>query len=158
MKSSYNGWHVLYVKSRHEKKVCDAVMDLSIEVFLPIVNVQSKRVDRKVTIQQPLFPSYIFVNIKSSLDFYKTLSVNGASAFIRFGMEYAIVSDNEIKKIKLLLGANELTEFETSADLLNVGDIKKISYGPLSGLECEILNMNNTKKNSCQNQFLEAEH
>ena len=146
MKTTSIGWHVLYVKSRHERKVYDALKELSIDVFLPTVTEQSKRVDRKAIIQKLLFPSYVFVNISSSMDFYKTLSVNGACAYIRFGVEYATVRDVEIKKIKLLIGADDLTEFETDVDHLKVGDIKKISYGSLSGLECEILNVNNTNK------------
>lgn len=146
MKTSYNGWHVLYVKSRHEKKVYDAIKELSIDAFLPLVNEKSKRVDRKAMIQKPLFPSYVFVNINSPMDFYKSLSVNGACLYIRFGTDYATVNDLEIKKIKILVGSSDLSEIETSAEHLKVGDIKKISYGSLSGLECEILNINNTNK------------
>lgn len=146
MKASHNGWYVLYVKSHHEKKVFVVLEQLSIKAFLPTIEVQSKRTDRKKNIQKLLFPSYIFVKINSSLDFYKTLSVNGACMYIRFGMEYAKVSDEEIKKIELLLLGNDVTEIETNVENFRVGDFKTISYGSLSGLECQVLNVNNINK------------
>ena len=146
MKSAHNGWYVLYVKCHHEKKVFDVLGQLSIKAFLPTIEVQSKRTDRKKNIQKLLFPSYIFVKINSSLDFYKTLAVNGACMYIRFGMEYAKVSDEEIKKIQLFLVGNDLTEIETHVENFRVGDFKTISYGALSGLECQVLNTNNINK------------
>ncbi|BFM41387.1 UpxY family transcription antiterminator [Flavobacterium sp. CFS9] len=146
MKSIHNGWYVLYVKSHHERKVFDMLGYLSIKAFLPTIQVQSTRTDRKKSIQKLLFPSYVFVKINSSLDFYKTLSVNGACMYIRFGMEYAKVSDEEMRKIELLLLNNDVTEVQTNVEEFSVGDFKTISYGSLKGLECEILNTNNTNK------------
>ncbi|MFW0738264.1 UpxY family transcription antiterminator [Flavobacterium sp. N502536] len=146
MKSIHNGWYVLYVKCHHERKVFDGLGHLSIRAFLPTIEVPSKRTDRKKSIQKLLFPSYVFVKINSSLEFYKTLSVNGACMYIRFGMEYAKVSDDEMRKIELLLLNNDVTEIETHVEEFKVGDFKTISYGSLSGLECEVLNTNNTNK------------
>lgn len=146
MKSSDSGWYVLYVKSHHERKVFDVLNDLSIRAFLPTIQVQSKRTDRKKIIEKLLFPSYVFVKISSSLEFYKTLSINGACMYIRFGMEYAKVSDVEINNIEILLRSNDLTEIETDAENFKVGDFRKISYGALSGLECQVLNISNTNK------------
>lgn len=147
MKSTHSGWYVLYVKHHHEKKVFEGLNDLSIKAFLPTTHVQSKRVDRKKVIEKLLFPSYVFVKINSSLDFYKTLSVKGACAYIRFGLEYAKISDAEIKNIEILLQNNRISEVETaSEENFKVGDFKSISYGPLAGLECQILNNSNNNK------------
>ena len=42
------GWHVLYVKSRWEKKVCEALQELSLEAFLPqIKQLDSGVIERK---------------------------------------------------------------------------------------------------------------
>ncbi len=140
------GWHVVYVKSRHEKKVHDQLQEIEIDSFLPMVTTMKQWSDRKKKISKPLFPSYVFVNIKSSMDFHKTLSVDGASAYISFGREYAKVPEKEINQIKYLVGAKELTDIETNAPHAKVGEIKKIAYGSLSGLECEVLKINNTNK------------
>jgi transcription antitermination factor NusG len=140
------GWHVLYVKSRWEKKVHESLEEISLESFLPQIKTIKQWSDRKKTILKPLFPSYIFVNINSSLEFYKALSVNGACAYIRFGKEYARVTEKEVNQIKLLVGAKEITDIVVDAQLPKVGEIKKIAYGPLSGLECEVLKVGNVNK------------
>lgn len=141
-----NGWHVLYVKSRWEKKVYESLKNISLEPFLPEVKTIRQWKDRKKTIIKPLFPSYIFVKINSSLEFYKALSVNGACAYIRFGNEYARVMEKEITQIKLLIGDKDITGIEVNSQLPKVGDTKKISYGSLSGLECEVLKVGNVNK------------
>jgi len=140
------GWHVLYVKSRWEKKVFESLKENSLEPFLPQAKQIRQWSDRKKTIFKPLFPSYVFVHLNSSLDFVKALSVNGACAYIRFGKEYARVTNKEINKIKLLIGDENITDIETNAQLPEVGETKKITYGPLSGLDCEIVKVDNHEK------------
>lgn len=140
------GWHVLYVKSRWEKKVYASLQEISLESFLPQVKTVQQWSDRKKTIIKPLFPSYVFVNINSSLEFHKALSVNGACAYIRFGKEYARVTEKEVNQIKLLVGAKDVTDVVMDTQLPKVGEIKKIVYGPLSGLECEVLKVGNVNK------------
>ncbi len=143
-----NGWYVLYVKSRHEKKVHELLIESSIESFLPLIKTTRKWSDRKKVILKPLFPSYVFVKITSSLDFYKALSVYGASAYISFGVEYANVRDEEIDKIKLLLDSEHVSNIAVNADknVPVLGESRKINHGPLKGLECEILNVNNKNR------------
>ena len=57
------GWYVLYVKSRHERKVDDLLKENQLESFLPLVKTVRKWSDRNKIIQMPLFPSYVFVKI-----------------------------------------------------------------------------------------------
>jgi transcriptional antiterminator RfaH len=140
------GWHVLYVKSRWEKKVHVSLQEISLESFLPQVKTVQQWSDRKKTIIKPLFPSYVFVNINSSLEFHKALSVNGACAYVRFGKEYARVTEKEVNQIKLLFGAKEVADVVMDTQLPKVGEIKKIVYGPLSGLECEIFKVGSINK------------
>lgn len=140
------GWHVLYVKSRWEKKVYESLEEISLESFLPQVKIIKQWSDRKKTILKPLFPSYVFVNISSSLEFYKALSVNGACAYIRFGNEYARVTDQEVDQIKLLVGAKDVTDVLIDAQLPKVGEIKNIIYGPLNGLKCKVLKVGNVNR------------
>jgi transcription antitermination factor NusG len=140
------GWYVLYVKSRWEKKVYESLKDIFLESFLPQIKTISQWSDRKKTILKPLFPSYVFVNINSSLEFHKALSVNGACAYIRFGKEYARVTEKEINQIKLLIGDKNISDIETNVALPKIGKVKKITYGPLNGLDCEIIKADNHNK------------
>ncbi|WP_298510546.1 UpxY family transcription antiterminator [uncultured Kordia sp.] len=141
------GWHVLYVKSRWEKKVCESLKEISLDPFLPLVKTIRQWSDRKKTILEPLFPSYVFVNIHSSLEFHKALSVNGVCSYICFGNEYAHLQAKEIEQIKLLLGEDiNAVDVQTNAQLPKVGETKKINYGPLNGLNCEIVEADNHNK------------
>ena len=141
-----NGWHVIYVNPNSEKKVYERLKDISIESFMPEIKTIRKWSDRKKTILKPLFPSYVFVNINSPLEFYKALSVYGACEYIRFGEEYARVREKEINQIKLLVGDKNILDIETNVALPKIGEIKKITYGPLDGLDCEIIRVDNQNK------------
>jgi len=145
-KTLKTGWHVLYVRSCHEKKVHNLLEEKQLESFLPMVKTIRQWSDRKKTILKPLFPSYVFVKINSSLEFYKALSVNGACAYIHFGKDYAKATEKEINQIKLLVGDKDVTDVEMKTELPKVGEIKKIASGPLSGLECEVLKTGNVDK------------
>lgn len=80
--------------------------------------------DRKETITKPLFPSYIFVEDHSNGEFYKALTVEGACLYISFGKEYAMVREEEIAKIKLLVGVADITDFEINTQILRKGGVK----------------------------------
>lgn len=141
-----SGWYVIYVNPNSEKKVYERLRNISIESFMPEIKIIRKWSDRKKTILKPLFPSYVFVNINSYLEFHKALSVNGACAYIQFGKEYARVTEKEINQIKLLIGDKNISDIETNVELPKIGEVKKITYGPLNGLDCKIIKADNHNK------------
>ncbi len=139
-------WYAICTNSRAEKKVHSNLLSDGFESFLPLVTTVRQWSDRKKIVLKPLFPSYVFVNINTSLEFHKAISVNGACACIHFGRDYAIVSEKEINQIKLLVGDSNIMDIEVNTQNLKVGEKKKIMFGPLNGMECEILNINNINK------------
>lgn len=141
-----NGWHVIYVKSRWEKRVYESLKEISLEPFLPLTKTLRQWSDRKKVIFRPLIPSYVFVNLNSPKEFHKALSVDGACSFIRFGKEYAKVTDKEINNMKFLVEDQNIIDLETNHQAPKVGEVRKINYGSLQGLECEVLKVNNTNK------------
>src|SRR5688500_10118078 len=54
-------WHVLHVKSRQEKALTADLRALSIPHFLPLVRQVKFHGGRKVTVETPLFPGYVFL-------------------------------------------------------------------------------------------------
>lgn len=145
-KTFKTGWHVLYVRSCQEKRVHELLEENQLESFLPMVKTIRQWSDRKKTVLKPLFPSYVFVKINSVTDFSKALSVEGACAYIRFGTEYARIKEDEISKVKLFVDSNDVTNVKVSNCSLEVGEIRKINFGSLCGLECEILKVNRVNK------------
>jgi transcriptional antiterminator RfaH len=140
------GWYVLYVKSRCEKKVHNVLKENSLQTFLPQVKTIQQWADRKKIVLKPLFPSYVFVYLNSSNEFYRALSVPGTCCYIRFGKEYPKVTEQEISQIKLLIGEKNITSLETTSQLPKSGEIKKINHGPLNGLHCEVIKADNYEK------------
>jgi transcription antitermination factor NusG len=140
------GWHVLYVRSHSEMKVNERLNKISLDSFVPRFKTIRQWSDRKKTIFKPLFPSYVFVNIHTPLEFHKSLTINGAGSFIKFGNTYARVKEEEINKIKLLVGAEDISNIETNIETPKVGETRRITYGSLNGLECEVLKTGKTNK------------
>jgi transcription antitermination factor NusG len=145
MTNSY-GWHVIYVKSRHEKKVHEELERKGIESFLPLVATERQWSDRIKIVHTPLFPGYVFVNIKSAFDFHNVLTVESVHAYIRFGNEYGRVTKKEMTQMRLLVEGTNIEDIELNAELPNVGDRLKIEQGELSGLECEVYRIDNKNK------------
>ena len=56
-----DAWYVLHTKSRFENVVHEGLLKKNLDVFLPKIKVQSRRRDRRLMIQVPLFPGYLFV-------------------------------------------------------------------------------------------------
>src|SRR5688572_10958451 len=54
-------WFAVYTRSRHEKQVAAYLERQQIETFLPLRRQWSSRKDRKVTVEVPALPGYLFV-------------------------------------------------------------------------------------------------
>lgn len=141
-----NGWHVLYVKSRWERRVYESLKEIGLESFLPQMQTIKQWSDRKKTVLQPLFPSYVFTHLKSLKEFHKALSINGVCCYVRFGNKYARVTEKEIEKMKFLASSKNLEVMDSEKTFPKVGETKKIATGPLSNFECKVLKVNNQSK------------
>lgn len=140
------GWHVVFVKSHHEKKVDARFKQLNIDSFLPMISAIRQWSDRKKKVTVPLFPGYIFVNINSSKDYSKALSVNGVLNFLYQDSKFAQVKDYEMDNIQRILRLDTATDIETTSFTGKIGDHVKITQGPLEGMVCQIINAKNKKK------------
>jgi len=140
------GWHVLHVKFSYEKKVHNELKRLGVESFLPLNTTIRQWSDRKKKIYTPLFPSYVFVNIKSKLDFHTALTVDAVRSYIRFGDEYGKVTQKEIDRIKMLTESEDFIDVKSEIRKPKKGERLIINQGQLSGLECEVYRVNGNHK------------
>ena len=127
-------WHVLYTKSRSEKKVYELLCQEGIEAYLPLITVERQWSDRKKLVEVPLFNSYLFVKPLHKESYYKILQLPGVVRFITFAGNPAIVPDKQIEAIKLMLQDSKLLEFEICNEQLSLGQQVEIKSGPLKGL------------------------
>ena len=96
-------WHVIYTKSKWEKKVDSLLMQRGFESWCPVQKKERQWSDRKKIIEEPLFRSYVFVKATKE-ERNQILSVNGVVNFLYFEKKPAIIRDKEIQTIKKYLG------------------------------------------------------
>jgi len=123
-------WFALQVMPRHEKKV-DTLLDQSgCEHLLPTCLKGRKWSDRVKTLEQPLFPGYVFFRTQRSL-MEIVRSVPGVIRIVSFGGKPEPVPGEDIEALKRLASTDrDVRPFS----YLNVGQKVQVIAGPLQGL------------------------
>ena len=112
-------WYAVYTRPRAEKIVNSRLVELNIEVFLPLYKTLRKWSDRKKIIEKPLFSSYIFVNVNSK-EQIKVLRVDGVVKYISFENKAVAIPEAQINNLKLLIGANVKIDMTSEKDRKSV--------------------------------------
>jgi len=133
-------WYAVHTRSRHEDRVCLGLLQKSFNVFLPKLEVWSKRKDRRKKIMIPMFPGYLFVELATlgnaiKVDVLKTFGVVrilGKPA----GSEPIPVPDDKIDAIRRIVDSKvEVQQFQYP----KVGEPARIIDGPFKGVEGQVL-------------------
>ena len=125
-------WYAVHTRSRFEQKVYTGIYGKSIEVFLPRIQVMSRRKDRRKKILVPLIPGYVFVN--TELDYEEHLNLLktvGVVRLIGFEGKPIPVNDYEIVSLRILDGTDRTVQ---NREFMKTGDRVMIMEGPLKGL------------------------
>lgn len=133
-------WYAVHTRSRHEDKVYTGLTQKGRHVFLPKIEVWSKRKDRRKKILLPMFPGYLFVELfnldsQIKLDILKTFGVvkilgNPSSS------EPVPIPDEKIESIRrIVLSKVEIQHFQYP----KAGEPARIIDGPFKGIEGLVL-------------------
>lgn len=141
-------WHVVYSKSRAEKKVLIELEFQGIEVYLPLQRKLRQWSDRKKWIEVPLISGYIFVNITRK-EYDKVLQTNGVVSYVRFEGKAAIIPDEQIEFIKKMLIQSDIN-IEVSTQNFIPGDKVEVTHGPLIGLQGTLISIKGKKRVAVQ--------
>jgi transcription antitermination factor NusG len=144
MYSFKEGWYVVCTKPRHEKKVAGKLSETGIYNFLPTAKKIKSWSDRKKCIDEPLFPSYLFVYLKDMQNYYQGKDMEGVLYYLKTGKEIARVHEEVINNIKLVV--NQHRELELSDGNFQPGRALVINKGALTGLSCEVIQFNGKQK------------
>ena len=79
-------WFVIYTKSKSEKLVANGLRNLGFDVYCPLRKVQRKWSDRVKIVEEPLFRSYCFVNLKEE----ERHLVYNVPGFVRYLFWYGV--------------------------------------------------------------------
>ena len=143
MSVSKKTWYAIYVKSRTEKKVALELMYENIDHYLPLIKLLKQWSDRKKWVEEPLFRSYVFVNIEQK-DYFKVLQINGAVKYISFEGSAVPIPEVQINAIKYYLE-------ESSPDNIDrikwdLGQKVEVISGSMTGLVGELIEIRGKHK------------
>lgn len=122
-------WFAVFTRSHHEKRVARYYAERDIEHVLPISRVLRQWSHyRKVIVEMPLFPNYIFVHI-SHRERVRAVEVPGALSLVGQSSVPAALPDSEVESLRESL---KLENFEPHPYVV-VGTKVRINKGPLVG-------------------------
>jgi transcription antitermination factor NusG len=136
-------WFAIYVKSRSEKKVAVALEEHGIEFYLPFIRQLKQWSDRKKWVEEPLFKSYIFVNIEEK-QYFEVLQVSGVVRYITFERRAVPIRPQQIEAIKYFLNEKE-PEFDTEQNWEKGRQVEVIS-GSMTGLIGQLVDVKGKRK------------
>lgn len=138
-------WHAIYVRSRAEKKVASQLEETGVETFLPLITRIKQWSDRKKKVEEPLFKSYVFVH-SSKKQHIQILNVYGVLKFVSFEHEAVVVPDNQIIAVKRYIDNYDEDERNIANAELQVGEMVRITNGPMQGLEGRLQSVKNKRQ------------
>ncbi|MBR3840871.1 MAG: antiterminator LoaP [Erysipelotrichales bacterium] len=143
-------WYVLFVKSRNETKICEALLRENYDAFIPMKEVIFRKSGMVEKVKKIMFPSYVFVEtdedyitFNENLKLIKT-KVSGIVRNLKYDNEgTAPLTEPEIQLLNRLLGKKRVMEHSMG---VIEGDRIIITEGPLMGFESQIIHVDRHKR------------
>jgi transcription antitermination factor NusG len=124
-------WYAAYTCANHEKRVASEIQARDVEHFLPVYGSVRRWKDRRVTLELPLFPGYVFVRL-ALCDRLRVLQIPSVVRLVGFNAQPAALPDEEIEILRSGLSRSLHAE---PHPFLTVGRRVRITGGPFAGLE-----------------------
>ncbi len=124
-------WYAVSTFANHEKRVADQLRGRAVEHFLPLYGSVRRWNDRRVQLEMPLFPGYVFVHL-ALRDRLRVLEIPSVARLVGFGGPPVALPDNEMEAMRIGLASQLRAE---PHPYLKVGRRVRVVSGPLAGLE-----------------------
>jgi transcription antitermination factor NusG len=124
-------WYAASTNSNHEKQVAARLEARAVQYFLPLYKSLRKWKDRRVFLDIPLFPGYIFVRL-TRISQLRALEVPGVVRLVGFGGQPCALPENDIEILRTGI-ANRLNI--EPHPCVTAGLRVRVIKGPLVGLE-----------------------
>ncbi len=124
-------WYAAYTCANHEKRVAAELQARAVEQFLPLYSSVRRWKDRRVNLELPLFPGYVFVRL-ALRDRLRVLQIPSVVRLVGFNGLPTALPDTEMEVLRSGLSERLRAEphpFQT------VGRRVRIKSGPFAGLE-----------------------
>jgi transcription antitermination factor NusG len=123
-------WYAVYTSANHEKRVAYELGRRSVESYLPLYWSVRRWKDRRVRLDLPLFPGYVFVRMVLR-ERLRVLQVAGVARLVGFEGHPAPVPDEDIEAIRTCLAGEHAL---LPHPYLQRGQRVRVVSGPLAGL------------------------
>ena len=124
-------WYAAYTSANHEKRVAEQLGVRLVEHFVPLYESMRRWKDRKVRLQLPLFPGYVFVRL-AACERLRVLQVPGVARLVGFNGLPCALPDSDIEALKAGLASGIRAE---PYPFQLVGRRVRVKAGPLEGLQ-----------------------
>jgi transcription antitermination factor NusG len=124
-------WYATYTCAHHEKQVAAQLQSRALECFLPLYRSVRRWKDRRVTLDLPLFPGYLFVRL-ALRDRMRVLQIPGVVHLVSFSGQPVAVPDDEMDRLRRGLSHSLCAE---PHPFLTTGRRVSIIRGPLAGCQ-----------------------
>jgi transcription termination/antitermination protein NusG len=124
-------WYAVYTIANHERRLAEQLGLREVEHFLPMYSSVRRWKDRRVTLQLPLFPGYVFVRM-ALRDRLRVVQLPGVARLVGFDGTPAALPDEEIEVLRSTLAKGVRTE---PHPFLKAGRRVRVKSGPMAGLQ-----------------------
>jgi transcription antitermination factor NusG len=124
-------WYAAYMCANHERRVAAELGAREVEHFLPLYSSVRRWKDRRVNLDLPLFPGYVFVRL-ALRDRLRVVQIPSVVRLVGFGGLPTALPDREMEIMRSGLSERLCAE---PHPFLTVGRRVRITGGPFAGLE-----------------------
>lgn len=132
-------WYAAYTCANHEKRVAEQLERHSIECFLPLYESVRRWKDRRVRLQLPLFPGYVFVRL-ALRDRLQVLALPSVARLVGFDGHPTPLPLEEIASIRACFTRHHPMQ---PHPYVQSGQRVRVLSGPLEGLTGIVLRQKN---------------
>jgi transcription antitermination factor NusG len=123
-------WFAAYTVANHEQRVARQLADRAIPHYLPIYQSVRQWKDRKMRLDLPLFPGYVFVEIPLH-DRLKVIQIPSVVHLVGSGGQPTPLRDSDVAAIRMCMEHSDKIEPHS----ISVGQTVRIVRGAFAGME-----------------------
>lgn len=135
-------WHAVYTRPRWEKKVASSLEAKGIEFYCPLNKVVKQWSDRKKIVLEPLFKSYVFVQVEENRK-WDLLKIEGIINYVSWLGRPAKIKESEIATIRKFL--KEFKTAEVVEGPLEINTKVKVKQGALMNYQGILLQISGNR-------------
>jgi transcription antitermination factor NusG len=124
-------WYAVYTRANHEKRVAAELHARTVEHFLPLFSSVRRWKDRRVSLELPLFPGYVFVRI-ALCERLRVVQIPSVVRLVGFSGVPATLPDTDMEIMRSGLSKRLCAE---PHPFFTAGRRVRIIAGPFKGLE-----------------------